>query len=406
MVALFATRAMLRRKRFPSPIVWVLLTAATTFLATTLVCKSFASPVQREAAQGFVDIAILILAVTATAAAFLRAPQALIAYRTHTDTRELRVMADVLAGAMLKSPITVFSQDKDLKFIFTHNLPPGINADILGKTDLEILEPDAASKTIPLKRAAIESGEVGRIEIPIQNNGRTRWYDLTVEQFKDAAGEVGSVSIAYDITEIKENKERLFALMQEVTHRSKNLLAVAQSIAQQTALRGGTIQEYVRRFSGRLKALADAQDVLVKSDWTGASLEDLLASQLSILPKASRANVKITGVPVLLTSDAAQNLCLAIHELTLNAAEHGALCKPEGRVDIHWEIKENDGKTELCFDWLETGGPRVEAPSKPGFGRLMVETVLSKALSANTSLDFLPSGVECRVRMPASSIVA
>ncbi len=405
-ISALAIAAMLRRKRFSSPLLWTSLTAVTALLAVSLAAKALAPDTGREAAQIFVDIALFLVAVFAAIAALTRAPQALIAYRTQADSQELRVTADVLAGAILKSPITVFSQDKDLKFIFTHNLPPGMNADILGKTDAEILTPDAASKTIPLKRAAIESGEIGRVEIPIPSNGRTRWYNLTVERFKDAKGEIGSVSIAHDITEIKENKEKLFELMQEVSHRSKNLLAIAQSIAQQTAIREGTVEEYVRRFSGRLKALADAQDMLIKSDWTGASLEDLLTSQLSMLPKGRRANVTISGAPVLLTSYAAQNLCLAIHELTINATEHGALCALAGRLDVHWEIKQNSGAPELCFDWLESGGPPVKAPEKPGFGCLMVETVLSKTLSASIALDFLPSGVECRVRMPVTAIVS
>ncbi|MBC8048781.1 MAG: PAS domain-containing protein [Chitinophagales bacterium] len=350
-----------------------------------------------------VYISIFLLSISAAVAALLQAPQALIEYRINADMRDLRVTADVLSDAISKSPITVFSQDKDLRYTFTHNLPEGFEADILGKTDADILSPEAAAKIIPLKRAAIESGEIGRVEIPMQHNGRERWYDVTVEQFKDAKGDIGSVSVAYDITQMRENKEKLILLMREVTHRSKNLLAVAQSIAQQTAMRGGTIEEYVRRFSGRLKALGDAQDMLVKNEWTGALLEDLLASQLSRLPDAKRANVIISGHSVLVNPDAAQNLCLVFHELVTNAAAYGALSTSEGRVNVQWEIRRRAAGAELCLQWLESGGPVVTSPAKSGFGCLMIETVVSRALNAQSWLTFPLSGVECKIHMPSSA---
>ncbi|MDZ4789823.1 MAG: HWE histidine kinase domain-containing protein [Hyphomicrobiales bacterium] len=375
----------------------------TGFVGVSLLFNAFAIDVMQDAAGQMVGISIFLLSVSAAVAALLQAPQALIEYRINADMRDLRVTADVLSGAISKSPITVFSQDKDLRYTFTHNLPEGFQPDILGKTDADILTPETAAKTIPLKRAATERGEIGRVEIPMENNGRQRWYDMTVEQFHDAKGDVGSVSIAYDITQIRENKEKLILLMREVTHRSKNLLAVAQSIAQQTATRGGTVEEYVRRFSGRLKALGDAQDMLVKHEWTGALVEDLLASQLSMLPAGRRANVVISGHSILVNPKAAQNLCLVFHELVANAADYGALSTSEGRLHVKWEVRGRAGGSELCFQWLESGGPIVTSPTKSGFGCLMIETVLSSALNAQSWLAFPVSGVECKIHIPATA---
>jgi two-component sensor histidine kinase len=82
---------------------------------------------------------------------------------------------------------------------------------------------------------------------------------------------------------------------------------------------------------------------------------------------------------------------LALHELATNAAKYGALSRPGGRVELRWDVQ-ND---QLHLTWRETGGPHVVAPSRRGFGSRLLEEVLSSDLDGQCRLEFAPDGVRC-----------
>ena len=122
--------------------------------------------------------------------------------------------------------------------------------------------------------------------------------------------------------------------MRELTHRSKNLLAVIQAMARQTARHAGSTDGFLNQFSARLQALAASHDLLVRESWHGASLRELIESQLAAYHRQRRRADRLDGDPVALKPEAAQNLGLALHELAVNAAKFGALSVPQrSRVD-------------------------------------------------------------------------
>lgn len=323
-------------------------------------------------------------------------------------TQELQGRTELLEYALRDSPITVYSQDTDLKYTFICNPPPGFEPEnIMGKADEEILPPSAAEQTIPAKTEVLRHGGVKRFELPINNNGHSRWYDVTVERLNDAAGDVtGTIAVAYDITSRKEHEQRLYALMREVTHRSKNLLAVVHAIARQSADRAENIEDYVMRFSGRLRALGNVHDLLVQREWRGVSLPDLLWLQL-VSYTGGNIDTRVTwsGKAVILRSEAAQNLALALHELMTNALRYGALSVTQGRVHVEWTLEAAEASQDFKLTWREINGPPVLPPQARGFGRLMLEKVLGQALNAKVSLDFAPEGVNCAIAIPASHLV-
>ena len=108
-------------------------------------------------------------------------------------------------------------------------------------------------------------------------------------------GIVGLTCAAVDITDRKESEAHLRDLMRELTHRSKNLLAVIQAMARQTARHAGTIEAFLEQFSARLQALAASHDLLVQESWHGASLTELVRSQLGHYLDGDRARVRATG---------------------------------------------------------------------------------------------------------------
>ena len=167
-------------------------------------------------------------------------------------------------------------------------------------------------------------------------------------------------------------------IMRELSHRSKNLLAIVLAIARQTSRHTSSFEEFEPRFNSRIQALADAHDLLVEQQWSGAHLDDLVRAQLTAF---GMENVSCRGQRVMLRTEAVQNVALALHELATNASKHGALSINSGKVDINWERQANEaGERDLRLTWRESGGPPVVAPDKKGFGFFVLERVTINAL--------------------------
>jgi two-component sensor histidine kinase len=209
-----------------------------------------------------------------------------------------------------------------------------------------------------------------------------------------------------DVTERKEGEAHLRLLLRELTHRSKNLLAVIQAMARQTARHAGSIDAFLNQFGARLQALAASHDLLVRESWYGAALQELVRSQLGAYIDRDQTQITIEGPAVALKPEAAQNLGLALHELAANAARYGALSVPEGRVSIVWNRAAAGDGGALTLDWREELGPPVKTRRKKGFGSMVIERNLAMALEAKVDLEFEPGGLHCHIVIPSNQILA
>jgi two-component sensor histidine kinase len=207
-----------------------------------------------------------------------------------------------------------------------------------------------------------------------------------------------------DVTERKAGEDHLRLLMRELTHRSKNLLAVVQAIARQTARHSGSIESFLDQFSARTQALATSHDLLVQESWYGASLSELVRLQLGHYLDHRASDITVEGPAIALKPEAAQSLGLALHELATNAAKYGALSTPSGRVTIEWRRLSPAEGYGLELIWTERGGPLVTAPTRRGFGSLVIEQNLARSLNADVELTFAPEGLQCRVRLQLEHI--
>jgi PAS domain S-box-containing protein len=323
--------------------------------------------------------------------------------RVEARTKELAEAKQRFEIALRGSPIMVFTQDRDMRFTWVHNPPSGVDpAFLIGKTDTEILPPEAAASFMAAKRRAIETGESQTIETNFELFGRRRSYYLLTEALHDDKGDViGTTSVAVEITERKEAENQLRLLLRELTHRSKNLLAVIQAIARQTAARTKTIDDFLDRFGARLVAIGCSQDLLVADNWHGASLRTLVEQQLNM--DRSGSQIVIDGEDVMLKPEAVQNLGLALHELATNAQKYGALSSGRGSVRVHWQFCDSD---QLKLTWEERGGPPVSTPERSGFGRAMIESVVGKALEGEMKLTFPAKGVRCVIMIPETQVAS
>jgi PAS domain S-box-containing protein len=215
------------------------------------------------------------------------------------------------------------------------------------------------------------------------------------------------VSIVTDVTDRKAAEDHVQFLMLEISHRSKNLLMVIQSIARHTARSAGSMAEFERRFERRLQGLAASHDVLVAKNWQGAPLAELVRQQLAPFAEIQGSRIELAGPDIVMTAEAAQALGLAIHELATNAIKYGALSVPAGKVSVSWALQsEADAPQPLLLRWIEHGGPPVSPPERKGFGHVVIGEMVERSLGAKVAMEFASEGLRWSVVIPAHNLVS
>jgi PAS domain S-box-containing protein len=231
------------------------------------------------------------------------------------------------------------------------------------------------------------------------DDGRSICVRVAGVMERDAAGRARSVvGIVEDVSAARAEEDRRQALMAELDHRVKNVLAAVQALAQQTAKQTTTLEAFLSNFGGRLKAMASANELLTAARWRGAAIDHLAAAELGPI---SPGQTRWEGPELFLTPRAANALALALHELAANARKYGALSVEGGRVDLRWK-RLPDGGFEAV--WTETGGPRVAPPTRRGFGATLLQQVTARELNGETRIEYPPSGVRATLRAGVAAL--
>jgi PAS domain S-box-containing protein len=240
---------------------------------------------------------------------------------------------------------------------------------------------------------SLQAGTALEMELSLLGkDGQYRPFLTRAIPLRDATSTVYRwIGTHIDISEQRRREEHIRFIIDELSHRTKNLLAVVMAVANQTAQYAGDVRQYQMRFSERLQALAHCHDLLVKDSWHGASFHDLVSAQMRPFGETNAGRINATGPAVVLKPDAVQHLGLALHELATNASKHGALSGPRGEVLIRWQHDETDDKVRIY--WCEKGGPPVMPPQRRGFGHVVIEQIVPRALNGSGILDFSPAGV-------------
>ncbi|MFN4040068.1 MAG: MHYT domain-containing protein [Brevundimonas sp.] len=189
---------------------------------------------------------------------------------------------------------------------------------------------------------------------------------------------------AFEAVAASEQRQRV--LINELNHRVKNTLASIQSIARLTARRSPDLSSFLSAFEARLQALSNTQNLLTAQSWTRAEIGALLASELAPYAKEQ---AMLKGPEVWVNAEQGLSLGLVFHELTTNAAKHGALSTPDGCVEVDWQTM--DGR--IVMRWAERGGPKVSPPSRQGFGSQLIRSSIERTLGGELSIDYVPTGV-------------
>lgn len=320
-----------------------------------------------------------------------------------------------LLRALNNTGISVLYQDPQLRVLWAQNVPPSWSTgDLFGATDDQFLPETEAERVIGAKKAVLESGHPQSLEIHVPAEGGTKWFNIWIDADRNESGVAGIVTVggvvttAVDITEQKRREQTLRTLLREVSHRSKNLLAIIQSIATQTGRYSGTIEGFLTRFRGRLQSLASSQDLVTSSNWRGADLHELVSSQVGRYAADPDQSVRLEGVNPFLNPNAALHIGLALHELAVNSVSYGALSRPEGRVSLtaHLVRRDTDKSPLRALElvWAETiPAGETSGTRNKRFGSVALERVVPASLGGTATLDVGPSQLEYRLLVPEGS---
>jgi PAS domain S-box-containing protein len=291
-------------------------------------------------------------------------------------------------------------------------LEPG--ATVSAEMAFAIIHPDDRARAMEtVAHAATIVGPLPPLEIRIirPSDRAVRWILSTAESLGDANGQpVRHIGVMRDVTEQKEAMERLKLLTRELDHRAKNALAVVQAALRLTPRDDAAT--FARSVEGRVSALARAHTLLAEGRWRGTDLRAVVEGALA--PFLGRpdegANAELEGPPVALGPAAVQALSMALHELATNAAKHGALSSPTGRLVVTWELASPDldeSRPALLLDWQESGGPPVAAPpARRGFGGTVVEATIARQLGGQVAAEWHPDGLRWHAAVPLARLVA
>jgi PAS domain S-box-containing protein len=269
---------------------------------------------------------------------------------------------------------------------------------IIGRSHYDVFPEIPTSWREGHERCLEGASEISAADRLVRADGSSFWLKRDARPWRDNHGRIGGLIIAWeDITASRQAEERQQMLMREVLHRTKNLLAVIQSIAAGTFRRSGDPAQ--EAFLARLHALANAHGLLTDGAGEGAPLEEIARGQLA----GFSGTVTIEGPHIFLKPSAAQSFALVIHELATNSAKYGALSSPAGRVSIRWSIRANGETPQLHFAWQERGGPPVAKPSHKGFGTVLLEHAVAGIDSA-PRIDFAPGGLTYQTDTPLTML--
>ncbi len=314
----------------------------------------------------------------------------------------------MLASLVRQSRDSIFSVTRE-GFISSWNPASetlyGYTLDEAINQPISVIVPESKSEESHLMFAAVLRGEMVFFETLRQRkDGGLVDVAISGAPLRDAQGAIIGISAIHrDITQQRQHEQQMRLVMRELAHRSKNLLAIILSMAAQTARNSPTLPEFNARFTRRLQGLAHSHDLLVQQNWRGAPIRELIRSHLDPFMAHDGTRVTLSGPDVIVDPKAAQNIGLALHELATNASKYGALSTPAGHVDISWT---RTPEAAFVLEWRESGGPRVSAPKRRGFGQTVLEHLAAQALEGKATLSFNKDGLVWRMEIPPDYIVA
>lgn len=310
-----------------------------------------------------------------------------------------------LVAALERSGLCITIQNADREYLYVANRLAESEIPADGSpTDESLFGSEIAERLGELKDDAIAEEGIKQAEILTSDE---RSLDFTVELIGDDKSPL-ILTRVLDLSEKRTAERVTKALLREVSHRSKNLLAIIQSLASQTARTSGTISGFTEKFRGRLHALSQAQDLITDSSWRGAMLQQLLHDQVErYLPDARQCEFK--GDDVRLAPNISMHLGLALHELVMKATDVQAYAADEAVVKVLSEKTTMAGKPALKLTWsmpedddIAATGAEAEAQD---FSQVLLEKVVPASVQGNANYTHTNGNLVYTIKFPLTELI-
>jgi PAS domain S-box-containing protein len=259
-----------------------------------------------------------------------------------------------------------------------------------------------ADRDLFLKQVRGELSDYSLEKRYVRQDGEVRWMAVKSTTVRDADNRfLYGVRVVQDVTERRQAEQSQQLLIDELNHRTKNTLAIVQSLFWQTARDKSASSDLREVFEGRLFALSKAHEHLTIGHWESAPLKDIIVAGIGAHFSAPDHRIEMMGDLMVLKPKAALTLAMACHELATNAVKYGALSVTSGRISVRWQKIATDAGSPLRIEWRERGGPRVHPPARLGFGSKFVEASIAADLQGTSKIAFEPEGVRCVMELPS-----
>lgn len=266
-------------------------------------------------------------------------------------------------------------------------------------------EPTKQLVALALTRATRSAEVLGALLLGI--NSRLRLDERYLDYLQLVAAQFsGSLSTLQSIEKEKRAAVAKEVLINELQHRTRNLLAIVRSISERTRSASSSLDGYAAQFNGRLGALSRVQGLLSRDYDEAIAVGELVQMELEALAPLDYRRVRVDGPRVALPRQSVQLLSLALHELVTNSLKYGALHGSGGTLLIEWRLVDTAAAGRAVrIDWVENGLDRSGATSsaRRGFGRALLEDALPKQLGAKTNFELRSGGVNCCLEIPLAT---
>ena len=289
---------------------------------------------------------------------------------------------------------------------------------LIGRSPRFLQGPETDRTVLNRLRAALQRGVSYWGEaVNYRADGKPYRVEWLIAPVYDGSGQLSHwTAIQRDVTDLRrmeialqhaesrvqtgERRERQFVA--ELQNRVRNTLAVVRALARGTSQTAETAEDYAMHLDGRLGAFTRVQNALLRGPTASVDLYGLVADELLSVAVHDGGRARLSGPGVLLRSEAAETLMLAIHELTTNAIKFGALGGEQGRLTVNWWVEGEGGEQvpTLVFEWVEIGLEIGAAPQHRGFGLRTLERTLPGELDAEVTINFGQRGLTCRILVP------
>jgi two-component sensor histidine kinase len=196
-------------------------------------------------------------------------------------------------------------------------------------------------------------------------------------------------------------ERRLTAVIDELNHRVKNILAVIQSIVTRTLRHGADVDVARDLLIGRIHAMSNVVSLLSESQWQGVQLKGLFEARA--IPHADR--IAVTGPDIQVSARAAQSLSLLFFELASHTDEGLSLVGKHPHIVAHWEIKGRGPDATFDFRWEEFNTSEATRRPDSDFGLVLLDRVAPEALGGSAKRYFTDVSYVYELSAPMETVI-